>query len=253
MVSEQRLPLTMAAFLLLLCLATSRVCAFTMPLNAVAPNERSRIASKEGVLRSLPSELFYEKSREKECRPCEEPPDDDFDLSKREATFAMLGSIWAIGMLPTSLVFPTAANAAYGDATKMKLPNPAEGLIIERPQEGVVYKEAAGKLYKGLDNKVLLERLEKQSVALATIPDLVESKKWSKVSGVLAGPMGEFVQTLGQLADRSENVVAAKGSIKQIKLDLYGITAAVSKRDVDKARQNTLAVISDLVAFVKVL
>jgi hypothetical protein len=238
-----------AAFLLL-SLATSQVCAFTQmhPKNAAAPQDRSRIASKEGLLRSLPSELFYEKGKKKECGPCEELPDDDIDQSKREATFAMLGSVWALGMLPTSLVFPTAANAAYGAGTNMNFPNPAEGLIID-PNT----KAPPIQLYKGLDRKPLLERLERQSVALATIPELVESKKWSKVTGVLTGPMGELLATMKQLAETSENAVATKESMKQIKLDLYDITAAVKKKDVDKATEKTLAVQSDLAAFIKVL
>jgi hypothetical protein len=252
MMGERR-PMAVAAFLLL-NLATSGVCAFTStrPLKAVAPHahERSRIASKEGLLRSLPCELFSEKGGKKECRPCEELPDDDVDLSKREATFAMLGSIWAIGMFPTSLLFPTEANAAYGAGTNMNFPNPAEGLIIEKPKEGYV---APVVQYLGQDNQRVLERLGKQSDALATIPDLIEDKKWSKVTGVLLGPCGELLQTMGKLADTSENAVAARNVMKQTKLDLYAITAAVNKKNVDKATQLTLSVQSDIAAFVKVL
>ena len=244
-----------AAFLLL-SLATSRVHAFTStrPLNPVAQHahEGSRIASKEGLLRlrSVSCELFNEKRGKKECQPCEELPDDDIDLSKREAAFAMLGSIWAIGMLPTALAFPEVANAAYGAGTNMNFPNPAEGLIIERPKEGYV---APIVQYQGQDNQRVLERLGKQSDALATIPDLIEDKKWSKVTGVLLGPCGELLQTMGKLADTSQNAVAARDVMKQTKLDLYAITAAVSKKNVDKATQLTLAVQSDIAAFVKVL
>jgi hypothetical protein len=243
-----------AAFLLL-SLARSQVYAFTgsRPLNAVASHaqERSRIASKEGLLRSVVfCELFNEKRDKKECQPCEELPDDDIDLSKREAVFAMFGSIWAIGMLPTALAFPTEANAAYGAGTNMNFPNPAEGLIIERPKEGYV---APVVQYLGQDNQRVLERLGKQSDALATISDLIEDKKWSKVTGVLLGPCGELLQTMGKLADTSENAQAARDVMKQTKLDLYAITAAVGKKNVDKATQLTLAVQSDIAAFVKVL
>lgn len=253
MMGERR-PVAMAAFLLL-TVATSQVGAFTSTTRfkkAVAPREQSRIASKEGFsLRSVVScELFNGKGKKKECRPCEEPVDDDIDLSKREAAFAMLGGIWAIGMLPTALAFPTAANAAYGAGTNMNFPNPAEGLIIERPKEGYV---APVVQYLGQDNQRVLERLEKQSDALATIPDLIDSKKWSKVTGVLLGPCGELLQTMGKLADTSENSQAARDAMKQTKLDLYAITAAVSKKNVDKATQLTLAVQSDIAAFVKVL
>jgi hypothetical protein len=255
--------------LLMLSLSTCRVCAFTMPPNAVAPhvNDRSIVTSKQGVLvRSVPSELFYEKGKKKECRPCEEPlddNDDDIDLSKREAAFAMLGSIWAVGMLPTVLVFPNAANAAYGADAKILLPNPVEGLIDRQEKrclveslgnrECLVYEDPTGKLYQGLDNQVLLERIQKISVFMATIPGLIESKKWSQVTGVLTGPMGELIRTMGQLADLSENAGAAKDSIKQIKLDLYGISAAVAKKDVDKAKQYHTASTCDLVAFIKLL
>jgi len=50
-----------------------------------------------------------------------------------------------------------------------------------------VYADEANQLYKGADNTVLLARLEKASSALAEIPELVEDKKWSKVTGVLTG------------------------------------------------------------------
>jgi hypothetical protein len=242
-------PVALAAFLLL-SLDSSRVCAFTSttPLNTAASHaqERSRIASKEGLMRSAVScELFNEKRGKKECRPCEEPVDDDIDLSKREATFAMLGSIWAIGMLPTALLFPTEANAAYGASSNM----PAQGIIIDKPKAG----PKATVQYQGQDNQRVLDRLEKQSDALATIPDLIEDKKWSKVTGVLLGPMGELLQTMGKLADTSENAVAARDVMKQTKLDLYAITAAVGKKNVDKATELTLAVQKDIAAFLKVL
>jgi hypothetical protein len=247
---EQRGPVAIAAFLLL-SLSTSGVCAFTttMPLKAAAPHahERSsKIASKEGLLlRSVVScELFSEKGK-KECGPCEEPVDDDIDLSKREAAFAMLGGIWAVGMLPTALLFPTEANAAYGASSNM----PAQGLIQDRPKEGA----KATVQYLGQDNQRVLERLDKQSDALATIPDLIEDKKWSKVTGVLLGPCGELLQTMGKLADTSENTQAARDIMKQTKLDLYAITAAVGKKNVDKATQLTLAVQKDIASFVKVL
>jgi hypothetical protein len=243
-------PVAIAAFLLL-SLATSGVCAFTSTtrFKTAAPHahERSsRIASKEGLLRSVVScELFSEKGGKKECRPCEELPDDDIDLSKREAAFALLGGIWAIGMLPTALIFPTEANAAYGASSNM----PAQGIIIDRPKEGA----KATVQYLGQDNQRVLERLGKQSDALATIPDLIEDKKWSKVTGVLLGPCGELLQTMGKLADTSENAQAARDIMKQTKLDLYAITAAVGKKNVDKATQLTLAVQSDIAGFVKVL
>ena len=198
------------------------------------------------------------------CDPCA-PLDqkDDEPLDRREAAFAMLGTVWAAGALPTTLLFPTSAHAAYGDEPKIALPNPYQAMadratkqcLVESlgNRECLVYADDANKLYQGADSRMLLERIEKASVALASIPALAEQKKWSQVSGVMTGPMGELIRNMGLLADLSENPAAAKGKIKQVKTDLYAISGAVERKDGVGVLKGHEAATADLVLFVKSL
>lgn len=199
----------------------------------------------------------------RKCNPCDEQLLEDVDLDRREATFALIGSIWAAGMLPTSLVFPQAADAAYGQDARIELPNPIQSMsdrvgkqcLVETlgNRECLVYADDANKLYQGADNSVLLARLEKASSALATLPELIESRKWSKVSGVMTGPMGEVVRDMGLLSDLSSNADAARAKVKLVKSDLYAIQAAVDRKDGATAQKFHQAATKDLVAFVKAL
>lgn len=74
-------------------------------------------------------------------------------------------------------------------------------------------------------------RDEKASRALASILDIVNSKKWSQVTGVLTGPLGELVRTMGQLADLSLDSDAAKEKVKLVKKDLCAVGAAVDRHE----------------------
>jgi hypothetical protein len=117
----------------------------------------------------------------------------------------------------------------------------------------LVYAEEGKQLFQGLDNQLLLDRVEKASVALARIPDLVEGKKWSQITGVLTGPMGELIRTMGQLADLSENASVAQSNVKLVKTDLYAISAAVERKEGGNALKYHAAATKNLVAFVKSL
>lgn len=192
--------------------------------------------------------------------------EDDYDLDRREATFAMIGTLWAItgAVIPTSLLFPTQpAYAEYGDEPKMVLPNPYQDLsdrsnkqcLVESlgNRQCLVYADEANFLYKGGDTKALLDRIEKASTALGTIPDLVQSKKWIGITGVLTGPMGELIRNMGQLADLSDNKDKAKDMIKIVKTDLYVMSDGVNRKDQDLVLRGHDKVTNDLVAFIKTL
>ena len=210
----------------------------------------------------------HESETKNRCGPCQEleGDNDDWIMDRREAAFSMLGSLWAVtGILPTFLVFPNdAAEAAYGADAKMVLPNPLESMtdratkqcIVESlgNRECLVYAgDATERIYQGVENQVLLERVEKASIALASIPPLVEKAKWSQVTGILTGPMGELIRTMGQLAELSENAALAKDKIKVVKTDLYAMQAGVDRKDSARVIQSHEAATKDLVAFVKAL
>ena len=253
----------MISLLLLILTATFYAVAFTTPSTVVHSREQSSLVVDHDLKQTVSSKVLYLHTDKEDCGPCENPLDNDAELDRREAAFAMLGTVWAAGCLPTALVFPEAAQAAYGADAKIELPNPLQGLedrntkqcLVETlgNRECLVYADDSAKIYQGADNKALLGRVEKASEALASIPDLVGSKKWSQVTGVLTGPMGDLVRTMGQLADLSENSGTAKDLTKKFKNDLYAIAAAVDRKEGDKALNYHSVATSDLVSFVKVL
>lgn len=195
--------------------------------------------------------------------PCPEP-DDDPSLDRREAAFAMLGRLWAAGALPAAVLSSNAspALAEYGADAKLSLPNPLEAMsdrvnkqcLVESlgNRECLVYMDPENKLYQGADAVALAERIEKCSEALATIPPLVEDKKWSKVVGVMTGPMG----TLGATMDQLQKLSGANGladKAKKVKADLYAIAAAADRKQQDEALKYHKLATEDLIAFVKAL
>lgn len=56
---------------------------------------------------------------------------------------------------------------------------------------------------------------------LAHHPRVGRGQEWSKVTGVMTGPMGELTRTMGQLADESPNATEVKAQIKVVKTDLF--------------------------------
>jgi hypothetical protein len=112
-------------------------------------------------------------------------------------------------------------------------------------------------LYKGTDNQLLIERIQKANTAFQQIPDLVASKKWSQITGIMTGPMGELIRTMGQLAsttgsNNNENQ-KSKDLIKVVKNDLYALSDGVTKKDSTMVLQYHTKTTSDLVSFIKSL
>lgn len=202
------------------------------------------------------------------CDRCPEPPSDDPEMDRREAAFATMGTLWSLGVIP-SAVMPTAfsspdvANAVYGSDAKIEMPNIVEGMsnrvnkqcLVESlgNRECLVYMDSENQLYKGADNQVLLERVEKASVQLASIPELVDAKCWSKVRGVLTGPLGTLLATMNQLSKLSSNPSESDELARKVKLDIFAIADAAEKKQGAQATESHRLATEHLVAFLKSL
>jgi hypothetical protein len=82
----------------------------------------------------ISSRLSFHETSNKSCtNPCDKILDreDDIDMDRREAAFAMIGTIWAVTggtILPTAMLFPGSANAEYGVDANLFIPNPYDAL-----------------------------------------------------------------------------------------------------------------------------
>jgi len=270
-------PTKLLVILLVLFGLAAETNSFQQHRTASANNRRSSRSEQEQL--ATKHRIFDrddQASSKPKCDPCqrilkdsdEAKEDDDIAMEdRREAAFAMLGSLWAVtSFLPTFLLFPEAAQAAYGQDAKIVLPNPID-TMIERAskqclvetlgnRECLVWEGDENKLYQGADGRLLLERVEKALSSLANIPALIEQKKWSQVNGILTGPLGDLVRTMNQLAALSateDGAAAAKQKVNTVKNDLYGVAASIEKKLGDKALQYHQAATNDLVAFIKSL
>lgn len=174
-----------------------------------------------------------------------------------------LSSLFGLTATAFSLLgSPAPASATYGLDAKIEMPNPVQGMsdrvnkqcLMESlgNRECLVYAEDASKfLYKGADGQRLLDRIQASAKSLSDLPPLIESKKWSQVVGVLTGPMGELIRTMNQLVELSEDKALAKSKVNQVKTDLYAITAAVDRKQVDSALKAHSAATVHLVEFAK--
>merc|ERR1719416_38322 len=200
------------------------------------------LESKSNIQQSLKHKQKPYKNQfnsNKECtHRCPEPKE-DLDLDRREAMFATLGSIWSI---TTGISSPS--NSIYGEDAKIQVPDMLGGMndrvnqqcLVESlgNRECLVYLDPEKKLYEGPDNQSLLTQLEDSIIALNSLPDLITTKKWSKVSNVLTGPMGLLIGTMRKLSDGGgdddDDVL-----VKKVKEDLYGINGAIERKDMEKA------------------
>lgn len=215
----------------------------------------------------------------KKCDPCE---DNDIlfsskntqpsQLDRREATFAMIGNLWSRGILPTAamstlLSYPMrsdqAAHAIYGSDANIQLPNVMDSMndrinkqcIVESlgNRECLVYMDPENQLYKGADSDLLLLRLEKSTMALATIPGLVGKKQWSNIQGVITGPMGTLFATMNELGNLSEHPDEIADIAKKVKMDLFAISSATERRQTDIILKHHQSATDNLIAFVSTL
>lgn len=247
----------MKSGLILLFLPILVVDAFSSTTTSSKIATNRLIATDSKLARVSHSESVVPEPRRRKCARCPEDKDDDSsDLDRREALFAMLGSVLATTV-------PTTAWAMYGEDAKIELPNPVEAIsnrvngqcLVETlgNRECLVYLDPANKLYQGADNAVLLERMEKASQSLALIPALIEQKKWTQVSGVLLGPLGTLVETMNQLTKLSANGSKAAALAAKTKSDMYDIFQAAERKQGDKALIAHDKATKNLVAFVKAL
>jgi hypothetical protein len=125
---------------------------------------------------------------------CELCPESEMD--RREAAFAMIGTMWSAGMIPSAVLgSPKPAEAVYGADANIEVPNVMDNMnnrvnqqcLVESlgNRECLVYLDPEKKIYQGPESEILVERLEAATEALAEIPSLVTEKKWSKVSTIL--------------------------------------------------------------------
>uniref|UniRef100_A0A7S2YHQ8 Uncharacterized protein n=1 Tax=Entomoneis paludosa TaxID=265537 RepID=A0A7S2YHQ8_9STRA len=174
----------------------------------------------------------------------------------KQSVATLFGTASLLGASP-------AAFAGQGDYAKIEMPNVMQGMadrvnkqcLMESlgNRECLVYADDGAKLYQGANGQVLLGRVNAAIQAFENVPGLVESKKWSQVSGVMTGPMGELVRNMLLLSDLSENGTQAKKMVQVVKTDLYGISAAVERKDGATALKFHQAATKDLVTFVKTL
>lgn len=165
----------------------------------------------------------------------------DIQNSRREVLTSSAGLLI---LAPIVSLFPSTAEAAYGEAPKAELPNYIEFLL-----EKNYVADPSSFLYQGPDPKVQLQRLLEASKRLDEIPALAEAKKWSQVQGVLTGPMGTLAQTLNAISSNSSKEVQAKA--KQVKTDILNISLAASKKNQDDVINKTKAAEMSLDAFVR--
>lgn len=177
---------------------------------------------------------------------------DDDDASRRH----FLGTMMLVS--GSSVVLPSPAMAAYGEASTMK------GFdYIEYLMEKNASADPSNSVYKGADRSVQLQRIKDALTALQQIPALAQAKKWSQVSGVLTGPLGTLISTMNQVVSGTGGTKQdfgsappvnkqAKAALLQVKTDLYAIGQAATKKSTEGCIQATDAAMKDLEAFVKV-
>jgi hypothetical protein len=189
----------------------------------------SSLASSDGF--SMPS--FRSHVDEARCELNHHPP------SRRSVLSGFAAALAVVVSLPVQ-----PALADYGSSASIQLPSYIDSLI---EQSKTVDPDSL--LYKGADLQTQLGRLKKATIRLAEIPAIAEQKKWTQITGILTGPLGELLSTMTLV---SANNAKAKEAAKKVKLDLYAIGAGASKKNEGACKQATEAALKDLEAFIKV-
>ncbi len=107
-------------------------------------------------------------------------------------------------------------------------------------------------LYKGADASSLLIRVQEAAQALERdIPPLVESKKWTQLTGVLTGPMGQLSSTMALLEKLAKNPGVAKQNAQSVKQDIFAMGTAVTNKQGDAVLKYRSLALEDLAIFLK--
>jgi hypothetical protein len=134
--------------------------------------------------------------------------------------------------------------ALAGSSASIQLPSYIDALI---EQSKTVDPDTF--LFKGADLQTQLGRIKKATTRLAEIPAIAEQQKWSQITGILTGPLGELLSTMTLVSAGNGK---AKEAAKTVKLDLYAIGAGASQKNENACKQATQAALKDLEAFIKV-
>ena len=228
------------------------------PVSALIGQRFDGTAGKLSHRFASPLNLRADEPSEESWDTCPDPPEDK-DLDRREALFAMMGSMWSVGLVGDAIMVGgqgSPANA-FGEDAKMEFPDVMAGLsdrankqcIVESlgNRECLVYMDPANAVYQGQDVSLLLERIEMSARALSSIPEYAESKQWSKVVGVLTGPMGTLTNTMNQLSGGRKELLEAA---KNVKNDIISIGQAAGRKDKEKVLLYHQRATESLVQFV---
>jgi len=240
---------------------TATATATTTTTNTeTAPRNRLAIKLSERIRHAR-----FDEDVDNEKAKCEICPE-SHEVDRREATFAMIGTMWSAGILPSAVIStftaissPEAAEAVYGADAKIEVPNVMDNInnrvnqqcLVESlgNRECLVYLDPDNKLYQGAESKILVERLEAATAALALIPALVLEKKWSKIQGILTGPMNPLGVTMDKLSKMSNNEEQCCKLEKIVKQDLYAIASAVERKQGDQILELQKKATVDLVSY----
>jgi hypothetical protein len=163
---------------------------------------------------------------------------EDTDPARRSLLITSTGiAAWLAQSLPVQ--------AQYGTSTSLQLPNYIEYLIEKNESQ-----DSSKVLYKGVDPRVLLQRLLEADKRLRDIPTLAEEKKWTQIQGTITGPLGTLAMTINQIAtpDSSSKV---KDAAKKVKGGVIAIGQAAAKKDPSGCAEMSRAASRDLETFVK--
>ena len=139
---------------------------------------------------------------------------------------------------------PPVAHSASGDSANIELPSYID-FLMERSKTA----DPGTFLYQGADRDTQLARVLQAARRLAEIPALADQRKWSQISGILTGPLGELLATMALVGGNSE---PAKMAAKKVKANLYAIGNGAARKSEKECKEATAAALRDLEAFVKV-
>ena len=227
----------LAAVLLLLS-CTSSTTAFAPELRQIAP------LAREGKLK-----CFYQRpigtQRSSSTNVDASDNNDASNKSNNNRRSFLTTATATVWVTCASSFNPPVAHATYGADAKMVMPDVVQGMtdrqnkqcLVESlgNRECMVYLDPENQLYKGTDAQLMFERLEGNVVAFKNVPQYIDTKQWSKVLGVLTGPMGSLSYTMNELVKINDGDESVKNKCKtltvDIRKDLYAIAAAVDKKN----------------------